>query len=153
MMHCCFSRDPRLLWTKFIQMTMVIDMFAPSYNHFSESSLTLPISVLQVPLRSKLLPYITGLAQNQHRRYYINVSICKTLYKTCGWLVSVFNMLLMYNIVVQQLTKGLFRSQVFTLKNITSNVLTHAWSSKWSLFIKFFAWMGCKSRDESNKPT
>jgi hypothetical protein len=59
-------------------------MFAPSYNHVSESSLMLPISVLQVPLRSKHLPYITGLAQNQHRRYYINVSISKTLYKTCG---------------------------------------------------------------------
>jgi len=27
------------------------------------------------------------------------------------------------------------------------------WSTKWSLFIKLFAWMGCKSRDESNEPT
>ena len=27
------------------------------------------------------------------------------------------------------------------------------WSTKWSLFINFFAWMGCKSRDESNEPT
>ena len=27
------------------------------------------------------------------------------------------------------------------------------WSTKWSLFTKLFAWMGCKSRDESNEPT
>ena len=27
------------------------------------------------------------------------------------------------------------------------------WSTKWSLFIKLFAWMDCKSRDESNEPT
>ena len=38
-------------------------------------------------------------------------------------------------------------------KNITSNILTHTWSSKWSIFTKLFAWMGCKSRDESNEPT
>jgi len=38
-------------------------------------------------------------------------------------------------------------------KNITSNILTHTWSIKWSLFTKLFSWMGCKSRDESNEPT
>jgi len=27
------------------------------------------------------------------------------------------------------------------------------WSTKWSLFIKLFTWLGCKSRDESNEPT
>jgi len=32
-------------------------------------------------------------------------------------------------------------------------VLWHAWSTKWSLFTKFFTWMSCKSRDESNEPT
>jgi len=38
-------------------------------------------------------------------------------------------------------------------KKVTSNVETYAWSTKWSLFIKLFVWMGCKSRDESNEPT
>ena len=38
-------------------------------------------------------------------------------------------------------------------KNITSNVSIHTWSTKWSLFIKLFVWIGCKSRDESNEPT
>jgi len=40
-----------------------------------------------------------------------------------------------------------------TKKIVTSNVLTHAWSIKWSLFTKLFVWMGCKSQDESNEPT
>ena len=34
-------------------------------------------------------------------------------------------------------------------KIVTSNILTHAWSTKWSLFTKLFAQMDCKSRDES----
>ena len=38
-------------------------------------------------------------------------------------------------------------------KNITSNISTYAWSTKWSLFIIFFIWMGCKSRDKSNEHT
>ena len=52
---------------------------------------------------------------------------------------------------------ALFRSlpvnPVNAKKNITSNVWTHTWSTKWSLFTKLFAWMDCKSRDESNEPT
>ena len=38
-------------------------------------------------------------------------------------------------------------------KTVTSKISTHAWSTKWSLFTKLFAQMGCKSRDESNEPT
>jgi hypothetical protein len=67
------SRDPRLLWREFTQMTMVSDMFNPSYTHVAESSLIsltyMAMSALQAPLRPKHLPYITGLVQNQHRRY------------------------------------------------------------------------------------
>ena len=54
---------------------------------------------------------------------------------------------------------GLKAKQITTRKfrkhkqNITSNIWTHIWSTKWSLFTKNFAWMACKSRDESNKPT
>jgi hypothetical protein len=54
-------------------MTMVFDMFNPSYTHVAESSLIsltyMAMSALQAPLRPKHLPYITGLVQNQHRRY------------------------------------------------------------------------------------
>ena len=38
-------------------------------------------------------------------------------------------------------------------KNVTSNISTHVWSIKQNLFIKLFAWMVCKSRDESNERT
>jgi hypothetical protein len=67
---------------EYTQMTMVTFCVPHGYNHLHELSLTLPVSVLQAPLRSKLLPFITGLVQNQHRRYWIRVLICKSCTKS-----------------------------------------------------------------------
>jgi hypothetical protein len=42
-----------------------------------------------------------------------------------------------------------FSSSVVKIKKNFEGILL-IWSTKWSLFTKLFAQMGCKSRDESN---
>jgi hypothetical protein len=46
--------------------------------------------------------------------------------------------------------QGLFSSFYIFAKFYCSKGILPIWSTKWSLFAKLFAWMGCKSRDESN---
>ena len=57
-------------------------------------------------------------------------------------------------ILANDYTQALFSSHsinpINTKKTVTSNVSTHAWSTKWSIFTELFAQMDCKSQDESN---
>ena len=49
---------------------------------------------------------------------------------------------------LEQVSEAMFRSDPenpVNTKNVTSNISTHAWSTKSSLFTKLFVWMGCKA--------
>ena len=54
------------------------------------------------------------------------------------------------------LTLGVLGKSISTRKKVVNALkwkgILLIWSTKWSLFIKLFAWMGCKSGDESNEP-
>ena len=61
------------------------------------------------------------------------------------------------NQLINQHASSAGNKSLFFLKDIAGNksLTTNQWyySTKWNLFTKLFAWMGCKSRDEFNEPT